>query len=696
MAIYNFTGANGDPLPSGLTAYDGAFEIQSNKLECTSASGSGTFALQSGTVDSFVELTINLAGLAANRTGISFRYTNGSTHWRYTVNGTGFVELTKVDSGATLVDSYTIAGFSASADYVLRVDFTGSSIVGKVDGTDRVSATDSFNSSATLHGLRAGNTTAVFDTMDVGTVASNITITEPVHVNRVYNCGSTSIAAVSFGITFLTSPAALQYRILDARDDVTEITTWATFDASPSGGVSTLSFNAPASSTPYHVQVRFSDTPATTALQNSAWSVGVHIFILGQSTSEDLTTDGAITAVLGHYFWSGTQGVVPTTGTGAAAMANAIIGSRDVAVMISTSSVGSTALTPEAGDADYWNNTGGTLWTNALAVADAVTDSDDRFEYICWYQGSKDGLAGVSTSVYQAGLVTFMSTLQAAFTNGDGGSLKLLTGIIGRDTRGTATDVNIQKIKTAQLDHAAGDANTYILDAYTFESADGIHLTDSGLAKFGAQYAAVYAYSISETAVKSPVISSATNGDTTSEVDITYDENLLTSDTTYSTEGVRVELDGSPLTVSSFARKSATVVTITLSAPIGTGTVTAYIGYGVGSTQLELTYPRSANVVLPNTGGTFNILATAVNNVTVSNISSTLNITVTSTPDGTYKTIITNPSDDSIVFAGNLAYSSGAATTGSLSLAVSTALTGFVIDNEATHVNGAVITGTTV
>jgi hypothetical protein len=75
---------------------------------------------------------------------------------------------------------------------------------------------------------------------------------------------------------------------------------------------------------------------------------------------------------------------------------------------------------------------------------------------------------------------------------------------------------------------------------------------------------------------------------------------------------------------------------------------------------------------------------------------STLNITVTNTPDGTYKTIITNPSDDSVVFAGNLAYSSNSATTGSLSLAVSTALTGFVIDNEATHVNGAVITGTTV
>ena len=77
-------------------------------------------------------------------------------------------------------------------------------------------------------------------------------------------------------------------------------------------------------------------------------------------------------------------------------------------------------------------------------------------------------------------------------------------------------------------------------------------------------------------------------------------------------------------------------------------------------------------------------------------LTSTLNITATGTPDGTYKTIITNPVDDSIVFAGNLLYTSGTASTGTVSVVVGTDLTGYVIDNEATHVDGAVITGTTV
>tara|TARA_R110000803_G_scaffold13771_2_gene38505 strand:+ start:164 stop:1462 length:1299 start_codon:yes stop_codon:yes gene_type:complete len=82
----------------------------------------------------------------------------------------------------------------------------------------------------------------------------------------------------------------------------------------------------------------------------------------------------------------------------------------------------------------------------------------------------------------------------------------------------------------------------------------------------------------------------------------------------------------------------------------------------------------------------------------VSTISSTLNISITGMTDATYKTIIPNPVDSAAlpIFAANLAYTSGSASTGDLDLAVGTALTGFVIDNEVTHLNGAVITGTTV
>ena len=62
--------------------------------------------------------------------------------------------------------------------------------------------------------------------------------------------------------------------------------------------------------------------------------------------------------------------------------------------------------------------------------------------------------------------------------------------------------------------------------------------------------------------------------------------------------------------------------------------------------------------------------------------------------DGTYQTIITSGLDT--LLNNTLTYVSGAATTPSLSVAASTSVIGFAIDNEATHVDGAVITGTTV
>jgi len=69
------------------------------------------------------------------------------------------------------------------------------------------------------------------------------------------------------------------------------------------------------------------------------------------------------------------------------------------------------------------------------------------------------------------------------------------------------------------------------------------------------------------------------------------------------------------------------------------------------------------------------------------------NITATGIPDGTYQTVLFSGTAE--VFNSTLTYTSGAATTPALSVAASTALTGYVIDNEATPVDGAVITGTT-
>jgi len=87
-------------------------------------------------------------------------------------------------------------------------------------------------------------------------------------------------------------------------------------------------------------------------------------------------------------------------------------------------------------------------------------------------------------------------------------------------------------------------------------------------------------------------------------------------------------------------------------------------------------------------------LDTIATRVYASYAGSNLTLSITGIPDGTYQTVLFSGTTE--VFNSTLTYASGAATTPALSVEASTALTGYVIDNEATHVDGAVITGTTV
>jgi len=75
---------------------------------------------------------------------------------------------------------------------------------------------------------------------------------------------------------------------------------------------------------------------------------------------------------------------------------------------------------------------------------------------------------------------------------------------------------------------------------------------------------------------------------------------------------------------------------------------------------------------------------------------STISITATGTPNGTYPTLIFNPVDYSVIHGGDVAYASNAATIPAIPLAVGTAWRGVVFDNEDPNVDGAPITGVTV
>lgn len=74
---------------------------------------------------------------------------------------------------------------------------------------------------------------------------------------------------------------------------------------------------------------------------------------------------------------------------------------------------------------------------------------------------------------------------------------------------------------------------------------------------------------------------------------------------------------------------------------------------------------------------------------------SDLVISVSGIPDGSYKTVILDQSDN-VLYNASATYSSGSATITALPVPSGVILEGYVIDNANPHVSGAVITGTTV
>jgi hypothetical protein len=125
----------------------------------------------------------------------------------------------------------------------------------------------------------------------------------------------------------------------------------------------------------------------------------------------------------------------------------------------------------------------------------------------------------------------------------------------------------------------------------------------------------------------------------------------------------------------------------------------AYIAPLAQAQAIEGAYISGNVLYIANDGGYHTNATPAISAIIEYDITgafSTLNITATGTSNGTYKTLITNPENDTTVFVGSLLYSSNSSSTDLVNVVPGTKITGFAIDNEATHVNGAVITGTTV
>jgi hypothetical protein len=162
------TDGSGTLDPLTWTAQLGTFGITSNQGYPFALSGGRAVA----TVDlSQANVDISLTSTSSNSAAIVFRYSDTSNFWIWWNDGTSNTALWKRVAG-TFSQVGSSHGSAGSSD-VLRVVVVGSSITAYRNGGVLETQTDSFNSSATLHGIYSNNTAGRFDSWSAASANTN-------------------------------------------------------------------------------------------------------------------------------------------------------------------------------------------------------------------------------------------------------------------------------------------------------------------------------------------------------------------------------------------------------------------------------------------------------------------------------------------------------------------------------------------
>lgn len=614
MASYDFTGANGAALPSGLTSVEGEFETLENRLAAKGATPSyGAWlasASQTYPIGQPVSLTFNANGdSGGGASGLMVRYTDNQNYFFCGISPSNErLRLFKRVNGSNVTfgtdGDFIIPSFSNAADYTMVAIDDGETIEILLDGVSVISINDTELSNSRGTGIRMGSTTSRVDDFIIPEpLASSISISNPPHANHVYQRNN-GVYNFSFPVTYTGTPTALRFRLLNASDD-SVILDWTVFDANPTDGESVVTGTIAASLIGYKIIVGFTDDTNITSAQNLTWYVGADIAIGGQSLSEDLSTDGAVPALPGYFYYNGTSSAPTSSGRAAYEIARAIIESEQVAVCITNTGVGSTALAAQSGDSDYWNKPDGALWSNTASRISSMTGGENRLEMFIFQQGSKDSITNVSTSEYLTALSEFFTRVRSVVTGPDGSALKIALAIIARSSS-ARTDQQNQNIRNAQIAFANTDSRVRLVNSFFIETEDGTHATDAAYTELGKQYVMAY-YDLNGLPSASPLkVSSITSGDTANSFKLNFNANLLLSDSSYPTSSVGLFVDGVEQAVSSFTRTGDREATITAQDPLPSGEVSITIPYGIGEGQSTILMPRKANVSLSNIATPYN------------------------------------------------------------------------------------------
>lgn len=137
------------------TAVVGTWGITSNKGYCATAGNSEKVAtVEAALADCSIQVTMRASGdPVASGGGITFRRSDATNYLIAVIESNALRVYKRVAGAFTSLGFYSFTPLTTT-DYVVKVTLVGSTIKAFLDGTERVSVSDSHNSTATLHGLR--------------------------------------------------------------------------------------------------------------------------------------------------------------------------------------------------------------------------------------------------------------------------------------------------------------------------------------------------------------------------------------------------------------------------------------------------------------------------------------------------------------------------------------------------------------
>jgi hypothetical protein len=410
-----------------------------------------------------------------------------------------------------------------------------------------------------------------------GAVAPDaITISTPAAYRIHQRSGTTGTITVTGTYTGSVGPTTIEARLVqDGTSTPLSTFDWSTKVAAPAGGTYSFSFASVPQGGWYNVQVRWSNNTTINATSGKV-GVGALVGVVGQSSAylwfrsrTTATTPNSLVSVYGNIGgWSAPSNA---TMAGAIGFGNALATELSIPV----------GLLDYAADGSHlntnWLPVGGTV---NRAFTNGVGALDDKLEAVVWVQGEGDASDGRSQAQYYADLGTLFTDWRT--TSFSQASLPIVVATLAKRTVAGYTDAAGQAIYDAQI-QKCGDANIYRVDRKDLGmDADGIHHNPAGYEALGARCARAVAYALGEVATyRGPRIASAnevTPGGAAFDVNLTHDMGTDFTPTS-SITGFRVLDGGTPATISTVARQTATSIRITLSAAPAAMPVVQYL-YG--------------------------------------------------------------------------------------------------------------------